>query len=505
MGARGFAKAVAEPVQQWAWAPQQDRIFHWFEGFQDYDNLVVRARAGTGKSTTIIEGVRRAPEEDILVCAFNKPIAEVLNEKLAGKTGAEASTLHALGYRYIRREWRGMPVTKYNARAKSLTDRVCGLDVPDGVKKLVTKLHTKVREMAPRAMASQVLDLALFFDCVPQDFGKFDLDYVVASVLRVLDVAATKEPTYDIGIDFADMINLPLIWGLTAKDFDMVVVDEAQDMTGAQLELAQVVCRGRMCVVGDDRQAIYGFRGADSNSIDRLKMQLNAGELPLNETFRCGKNIVTVCQSLVPDFVANSNNHDGVVDTMDYFDMVLTHAKAGDFILSRINAPLMSTTLRLLKQGKRARMKGRDIGGDIQDVLKKLGVGGKVPVSLPELSKRLDQWESSQVTRFASYGRLDMVDKTRDQADMLRMLLEGAESTDDLMNRIDWLFTDVAEADTILCSSVHKAKGLETDRVYVLQESFYRRGRTIEEDNCLYVARSRAKSHLTFVEGVPNL
>jgi DNA helicase-2/ATP-dependent DNA helicase PcrA len=58
------------------------------------------------------------------------------------------------------------------------------------------------------------------------------------------------------------MIYLPLAWNLTAKDYQLVVVDEAQDMTAAQLEIAQRVCNGRICVVGDDRQAIYGFRGA---------------------------------------------------------------------------------------------------------------------------------------------------------------------------------------------------------------------------------------------------
>ena len=68
----------------------------------------------------------------------------------------------------------------------------------------------------------------------------------------------------------------------------MVVVDEAQDMTSAQLEIAVGACKrgGRVVIVGDDRQAIYGFRGADSGGLDRLKKLLKAKELGLTTTYR---------------------------------------------------------------------------------------------------------------------------------------------------------------------------------------------------------------------------
>ena len=86
---------------------------------------------------------------------------------------------------------------------------------------------------------------------------------------------------------------------------------------------------------------------------------------------------------------------------------------------------------------------------------------------------------------------------------MIFALAETSETISDLQNRIEWLFSDdVQDHEQILCSSVHKAKGLEAERVYVLQESFYRRGVTPEEQNIHYVAVTRAKSHLTFVTGI---
>src|SRR5262245_2928107 len=51
------------------WSPQQTAVFDWFNA--GAGNLIVRARAGTGKTTTIIEGIARANEKSILLAAFN--------------------------------------------------------------------------------------------------------------------------------------------------------------------------------------------------------------------------------------------------------------------------------------------------------------------------------------------------------------------------------------------------------------------------------------------------
>ena len=71
--------------------------------------------------------------------------------------------------------------------------------------------------------------------------------------------AAENEPTYDIGIDYPDMMFLPFAWDLLTPDYDLVVVDEMQDTSKAQLLMAQTVCRGRIAGFGDRHQAIYGI------------------------------------------------------------------------------------------------------------------------------------------------------------------------------------------------------------------------------------------------------
>lgn len=525
MGARPSSfkapEVVAKPTRQWS--PQQEDIFRWFEkrgmsgkvypGDTLMEHLVVRARAGTGKTTTIIEGVNRAPESDILVCAFNKKIAEDLNSRL-DNPAAEAKTLHALGFQAIKRQWRGIPLAKDSTRAESLTDKACGYKIPRQLSRLVTLLHTKGREMCPlQPTARELRDMALFFDLAPDDdwagtprsdSGFYDLDWVVGRALAAMEYAAKNEPTYDIGIDFADMIYLPLVWDLLSPDYEMVVVDEAQDLTLAQLEIAQRVCRGRICVVGDDRQAIYAFRGADTQSLDRLKQELGAAELPLTTTYRCAQSIVRKAQILVPDIQAGPTNPEGTVDLLVPYQTMLNSAEPGEFILSRLNAPLVSITLQLLKVQKRARMSGRDIGAGIVAILKKLRVRDETTIE--DILSKIQEWETKTVTRFAAYGQNQLIERTRDQAGMLVALCEDAQDGADLINRITWLFEDVEGEDNfIVCSSVHKAKGLEADRVWILQETLYRRGITPEEQNIEYVATTRAKTRLSLVVGVPGM
>jgi superfamily I DNA/RNA helicase len=93
------------------WSAQQEAIFGWFENSlvppgTFSQNLVVRARAGTGKTTTILEAILHAPEAKILLCAFNKRIAEELTARLSATgSNAVAKTLHSVGFGLVSSDW----------------------------------------------------------------------------------------------------------------------------------------------------------------------------------------------------------------------------------------------------------------------------------------------------------------------------------------------------------------------------------------------------------------
>lgn len=497
------------------WSRQQDAIFSWFESNLNVPHLIVRARAGTGKTTTILEGVRRAPEASKLLCAFNARIKDELNSRLSGIAGAEAKTLHAVGFSCCRRFRERLVIEDARRvdvlRRDALARQACGLRAPDPILKMVAKLHTIAREVAPHAeKPGDLLDLAIRFECEPDEAwtrAGFGVDYVEQKALECMTLAADVK-SGDV-IDFSDMIFLPCRNGWLVKQYDLVVVDEAQDMTTAQLEVALGVLNdgGRVCVVGDDRQAIYGFRGADSESLDRLKAQLNADELGLTVTYRCGRAIVDVARGYVPDFEAGPDNPAGIISYVgdDPQDGGLTkQAGPGDFILSRVNAPLVSIAMQLLRSGKRARVAGKDIGKGLVALLRKLKAR-----SVPELLQRISGWEAREVQRLQaqmaglSNGRKEAakakVEAIKDQAEMLVALADGAKNVDEVMARAEALFTDdgLGQAGVITCSSVHKAKGLEAERVFILASTL-RQG-TREEENICYVAVTRAKRELTWV------
>lgn len=87
----------------------------------------------------------------------------------------------------------------------------------------------------------------------------------------------------------------------------------------------------------------------------------------------------------------------------------------------------------------------------------------------------------------------------RDQQGIVIALMAGAATVDELCRRCDELFSDDAERGAVMCSSVHKAKGLEAERVYLLEGTF--RSTSVEENNLRYVAITRAKSTLAWVSG----
>lgn len=509
------------------WSAQQQNIFDWFmtsnaraaNGTQRHaQHLIVRARAGTGKSTTIREGVKRAPEKSILIAAFSKEIQVSMEKAITllpdgtldtRPFSGRVQTLHAVGYACVRRFRDNIKVAFNADRADSLAKSVCGLRAPDAIVRLVSKLHTKGREIKPHASTmGDLTAIAVTFECEPDEMYStmgFGLEYVEAKALEAMELAANIESGAT--IDGADMIFLPVRNGWLTKQFDLVVVDEAQDMTTAQLEIAQGVLNdgGRICIVGDDRQAIFAFRGADAESLDRLKAELNAAELGLTTTYRCGRRIVELAQAIVPDFEAGPNNAEGeILDCT--MDKLIVNASAGDYILSRVNAPLVSIAMKLLRSGKRTRVAGRDVGKGLTSLIRKMKAR-----SVPELLAKIEAWATRETARHraqltkATNGRKRAleakIEAVLDQADMMTSLTDGARNVSEVEARIDALFTDdgLGQAGMITCSSVHRAKGQEADRVFVLRDTL--RNYSIEEENITYVAITRAKKTLVWVKG----
>jgi superfamily I DNA/RNA helicase len=497
------ATTSASSSNKTKWSSEQKAIFKWFS--EGSGHLVVRARAGTGKTTTIIEGIEHAPEAQILLAAFNKSIATELQKRIRNPR-AQAKTLHGLGYSYVRRAWGNVDlIDDDRGRSVILAEKVCPENTSDEVLQLVAKCNRLLREIAPLELTSErALTIMAEFECMPDEGLASSEGATPEWIANRACLAAeyAKQPTRQ--IDFSDMIFLPVACNLVVPWFDLVVVDEAQDMTTAQLELATRACRrgGRLAIVGDDRQAIYGFRGADSGSLDRLKSVLGAQELSLTTTYRCPRRIVAIAAKYVPDYKAAPEAPEGIVQytsTETMFDRAIPE----DFILSRTNAALVPICFALLKAGRKATIKGRDIGKGLMKLVDRMRAR-----TVEDLLARLDNWKTREIevagSRLKPSAAERRIDFVCDQVAVIRNFAEDAEvqSMVTLKLKLESMFSDYTQG-AVICATTHKAKGLESNNVFLLQETFEyvaKKHPGPEEDNIYYVAVTRSKNRLVFVK-----
>lgn len=469
------------------WSNFQQAIFR--DVAEGEGHTVVLARAGTGKTSTIMHSLTMIPRGlSTLVCAFNKSIEKELAARVqrAGLS-VEVKTLHAFGFRAIGRAFRPQ-LNEYKVR--DILDKL----VPgDDKREMRDELRRCISLCKGCLIEHDDLD-GVDGVCIDYsiDAGEKPDERIVFCkiVLDAMSICArnTKE------VDFDDMVWLPVVLDLNVWQFDRVFVDETQDLNAAQIELMLKACKtgGRICVVGDDRQAIYSFRGADSSAIPNLTRRLDAKVLPLSITYRCARSIVALAAESVPDFEAAPGAIDGEILHATDADVV-AGAQAGDFILSRTNAPLVKHCLALLANGTAAAIQGRDVSAQLLKVVKK-----SKAKTIPDLAEWLNGWRKRECERMLRKDPDADTTRITDTADCIDALCEGETSVAGVVAKIQALFSDTDETRRVTLSSTHKAKGLERDRAWILADT-YRPTRSQEESNLWYVAITRAKTTLFLV------
>lgn len=494
------------------WSPLQTAIFR--DVAEGQGNTVICARAGSGKTTTIMEALRHVPRKyssSILMIAFNKSIAIELAAR--APKGVATMTLHSLGFRTVKAAMPRVRLEQYKMHdvaremwgdAKETRElRTCLVKVASLAKGYLADSPEEVDEIMDKhgvlLPESIDLDSAAEHGMLPVKIvGK---NLVVDRALFTRGVVAAMQASLKVTdcLDFDDMIWLPHVLRLQPRQYQRVFIDETQDLNEAQIELALkcLAPKGRICAVGDDRQAIYGFRGACEDAMDRVVRSLAAKVLPLSVTYRCAKAIVRTANMIVPDLTAAPNAEEGVVRTCKK-DELLTQVDAGDFILSRTNAPLVGLCFSLLKAGRRANIQGRDVGARLAAVVTKAEKATDSE-KIDAMLEWVAAWCASEVKRLEARGRGS--EGVVDTADCLYALSEGLTKTSEVRSAIDRLFADDDDANRITLSSTHKAKGLERNRVFVLEGTYRQNSGVVEEENLWYVAVTRAKRELVKVQG----
>ena len=447
-------------------------------------HTVVCARAGSGKTTTILGALERVPRgKSVLVCAFNQKIKLELAAKVQARgLRAEVLTLHGYGARQCRAPLDVGKLARIADECLGGAPREYVREVMRGVALAKGKL---LRERADVARLVEEHQL----EVEPGEEARFAED-VLAIMVGCYHAAAT--------VDFDDQVWLPLARRMRVWQYDRVFIDETQDLNLAQIRLALAACKpgGRICAVGDDRQAIYAFRGADRHALPRVVDELGAKALPLSVSYRCPWRVVELARELVPSIEAAPDAPEGIVERVNEARL-LREAGSGDFVVSRKNAPLVKLCLRLLRQGMPAAVLGRDIGAELGSIIQ----ASRARV-VPRLLDWVARWEARQVRRARDANPEADVSRFRDTAECLRALAEGAETVDDVRAQVRRLFDEADDdASRVTLMSTHKAKGLEAGRVWLLRDT-YAPEKSVEEENLLYVGITRAKRELYLVQGV---
>ncbi len=484
----------------------QQSIYDWVESGSG--SGIVNAVAGSGKTYTIVNACDLIDKEkECVFLAFNKAIAVELGAKVPSHV--EAKTLNSLGHRaWVAHVGRVMLNEKK-------TFELC-------------REHLIGHERRLRADVCKLVGLAKSFGIAPQTdregvfhglMGNMYDDFLQLIEHFDIDVKMTDEPTlialaqYILKksadsyrfIDYDDQLWMPVISNIPVKRYDWVIIDEAQDLSPVQRKLVSMSLKpdGRLLAVGDPHQAIYGFRGAASDSMERLKSDFKCVEMPLSISYRCAKRIVAKAQEVVPHIEPSPTAPEGIVDyltTNDFF------YKIGDMVICRNAAPLVSLAYELLARRVPVLMMGRDIGEGLIKLIDKLkpkGIDGD-----NGLRVKLELWSAKEIERAFKKEQDHKVQSIEDKRDSILAFLDGCKATTipTLKAEIEDLFKPGKVGQRVVLSTIHKAKGLEAERVFVyrtdLMPSKYAKLEWMQqqEQNLIYVAYTRAKRELYLVE-----
>ena len=256
---------------------------------------------------------------------------------------------------------------------------------------------------------------------------------------------------------------------------------------------------------------LYSFAGSDPESFNVLKSLPNTKCLPLSISYRCGKNIVKFANKIVKNIEANENAIDGKV----VMNVSLDEIKDGDMILCRNNAPLIQIYNEFLKLGKKCFIRGKDIGNNLKAIVKSTrqellnadckedGVFARLYDDLfTSRNKLMEKFGIDAETAINSpqiQNKLDMINA-------LEILAEGINKSEEIIDKIDEIFPKRDKKSGISLSTIHKAKGLEADNVYIACESLMpsksakKEWEIRQEYNLMYVAYTRAKNILGFID-----
>ena len=526
---KGSGKVIAKEIEQpdsvslIAGSDQQEKIWEFMKNGTGH--AVVHACPGTGKTFSTVQGCARldTSKQSVIYFAFNKTIRDEMLTK--APKGVTVRGLNQFGHQIVTKAFKGAKFD--DNKYYKMYNQMFPASTPEETKVQIYGAF-KAKELVNLCQSyhidgrneDELFELINRHDIrLPVVLSK----KIVSAIPELLEAGRKPKVVNEktvFSFTYGDQLWLPVVLDLPTPQYDMICIDEAQDLNVIQhhLVMRAMYPTTRVIVVGDENQAIYAFRGADADSMRTMSDLLiaNGGTVshfPLTKTFRCGKRIVDVAKQFVPEIEANDTNPEGEVSDVNLLES-LEEIDNGDMVLCRMNAPLVKLGYKLMRKHKKVRFVGKPFGEQIVGL-----VEGFEPKDINDLHSKINAYEDKEMRKLEEKKlkgdkiEIKMADLS-DKMDCIRVFLSNYEmnsflsckngSISDLLASLrDFYLSDTIDADSITLSSIHRAKGTERDRVFYLMPDIGFKDLTPEEEkqelNLKFVAITRAKNHLFFL------
>ena len=476
-----------------------------------YGNAVVQAVPGSGKSFTIVKSLEHIKEgKHVLFLAFNESIVQELSKKI-NRSKTDVKTLHSLGFSMLKSNYKDLKIAVDENKYLKIINNFFNEN----------GFSNDIDLKKQKKYVSNIVKLCnlsrLYLATDKKGLTNISIKYGLTIISDEIDITfqilyLSKELFLQNGlVDFTDMLYLPNVLLLKPYKYDFIIIDEAQDLSIAQMKLFLKCLKqgGRFLAVGDEKQCINSFAGSSIDSFNKLRKTPNTIELPLSISYRCPKKVIEFVKHLNPDIECKENAIDGEIIYKSSVDNI----KDGDMVVCRNTAPLIKLYLTLISQNKKAFIKGKDVGLSITELIENiyfedLNQDLESECVFSELYKNAFKYSDyckdnlglTEEEFFETQIFLNLIDKL----EVIEFLSQNLKTKTELIEKINNIFSD-ENKQGICLSTVHKAKGLEADNVFILNKHLMNgkyaklEWEKEQERNIEYVAYTRPKQSLHFL------
>ena len=317
--------------------------------------LLILAGAGSGKTRVLTYRIAYLLEEglcqpwEILAITFTNKAAKEMKERVENLVGESAKdiwlgTFHSVCVRILKRE---IEVLGYTRDFNILDE----LDKQKVIKEIIKKLDIDEKNYAVNYIVSEISKAKDKLKGSEQYIKESIGDYRKETIGKIYSEYQRTLKSNN-SLDFDDILCLTVEVFKTAPDrlmyyqnkFKHILVDEYQDTNHVQFLLISMLAsaHGNICVVGDESQSIYAFRGADiSNILDFEKEYDSAKIIKLEQNYRSTKTILNAANAVINNNTSKidknlwTENDEG--EKIKYFTSKNEYEEV-DYIVDKIDA-----------------------------------------------------------------------------------------------------------------------------------------------------------------------